>query len=95
MDVSYRQAKGLNGRYRATGAEPLTQFSRMCAELGITIIPASSPQAKGRIERHHGTTRIGWSRSGGGTALPTSRVPMPFSTRSMGLITTGAVRSAE
>ena len=27
----------------------------MCATLGIKIIPASSPQAKGRIERHHGT----------------------------------------
>jgi transposase len=40
---------------RATGAEPLTHFGRMCAQLGIRIIPASSPQAKGRIERHHGT----------------------------------------
>src|SRR5437016_5336670 len=40
---------------RATGAEPLTQFGRMCATLGIQIIPASSPQAKGRIERNHGT----------------------------------------
>jgi transposase len=38
-----------------TGAEPLTQFGRMCATLGIKIIPASSPQAKGRIERNHGT----------------------------------------
>jgi transposase len=38
-----------------TGAQPLTQFGRMCATLGITIIPASSPQAKGRIERQHGT----------------------------------------
>lgn len=38
-----------------TGAEPLTQFGRMCAALGIKIIPASSPQAKGRIERNHGT----------------------------------------
>jgi transposase len=38
-----------------TGAEPLTQFGRMCATLGIQIIPASSPQAKGRIERNHGT----------------------------------------
>lgn len=38
-----------------TGAQPLTQFGRMCAALDITIIPASSPQAKGRIERHHGT----------------------------------------
>jgi hypothetical protein len=27
----------------------------MCAALGIQIIPASSPQAKGRIERNHGT----------------------------------------
>ena len=44
-----------NQAERATGAEPLTQFGRMCAKLGITIIPASSPQAKGRIERHHGT----------------------------------------
>ena len=40
---------------RLTGAEPLTQFGRMCAQLGIRIIPASSPQAKGRIERNHGT----------------------------------------
>jgi transposase len=38
-----------------TGAEPLTQFGRMCRQLGIRIIPASSPQAKGRIERNHGT----------------------------------------
>jgi transposase len=44
-----------NAEERATGAEPLTQFGRMCAQLGIRIIPASSPQAKGRIERHHGT----------------------------------------
>jgi len=44
-----------NQEERATGAEPLTQFGRMCAKLEITIIPASSPQAKGRIERHHGT----------------------------------------
>ena len=38
-----------------SGAEPLTQFGRMCATLGIQIIAASSPQAKGRIERNHGT----------------------------------------
>jgi transposase len=44
-----------NAEERATGAAPLTQFGRMCAALGIQIIPASSPQAKGRIERHHGT----------------------------------------
>jgi hypothetical protein len=44
-----------NQEERASGAEPLTQFGRMCAALGIKIIPASSPQAKGRIERNHGT----------------------------------------
>src|SRR3989338_6810153 len=27
----------------------------MCAALGIQIIAASSPQAKGRVERNHGT----------------------------------------
>ncbi len=37
------------------GIKPETQFGRMCAKLGIGIIAASSPQAKGRVERHHGT----------------------------------------
>ena len=37
------------------GIEPETQFGRMCAQLGITILAAGSPQAKGRVERHHGT----------------------------------------
>jgi len=40
---------------QATGAVPRTQFGRMCASLGIQIIAASSPQAKGRVERNHGT----------------------------------------
>src|ERR1700736_3718126 len=40
---------------QVTGAVPLTQFGRMCASLGIQIIAASSPEAKGRVERHHGT----------------------------------------
>src|ERR1700693_1353860 len=40
---------------QVTGAVPLTQFGRMCADLGIQIIAASSPQAKGRVERNHGT----------------------------------------
>jgi transposase len=40
---------------RAAGLVPLTQFGRMCAALQIQIIPASSPQAKGRVERNHGT----------------------------------------
>ena len=39
----------------AAGQVPVTQFGRMCAALQIQIIPASSPQAKGRVERNHGT----------------------------------------
>jgi transposase len=37
------------------GEEPVTQFGRMCAKLGIEVIAANSPQAKGRVERAHGT----------------------------------------
>src|SRR4051794_29151040 len=37
------------------GEVPVTQFGRMCAKLGIRIIAANSPQAKGRVERNHGT----------------------------------------
>ena len=44
-----------NADEQVTGAVPLTQFGRMCAALGIQIIAASSPQAKGRVERNHGT----------------------------------------
>jgi transposase len=36
------------------GEVPATQFGRMCQRLGIRIIAASSPQAKGRVERIHG-----------------------------------------
>jgi hypothetical protein len=44
-----------NAEEQVTGAVPLTQLGRMCAALGIQIIAASSPQAKGRVERNHGT----------------------------------------
>src|SRR6266568_3550491 len=37
------------------GEAPVTQFGRMCQKLGIRIMAASSPQAKGRVERNHGT----------------------------------------
>jgi transposase len=36
-------------------APQLSQFGNMCAKLGIRLIAANSPQAKGRVERHHGT----------------------------------------
>ena len=37
------------------GRPGLTQFGRMCERLGIKIIAAGSPEAKGRVERNHGT----------------------------------------
>lgn len=37
------------------GQRPRTQVGRALEELGITLIPAGSPQAKGRIERLWGT----------------------------------------
>ena len=40
---------------KCAGQVPVTQFGRMCGRLGIRIIAASSPQAKGRVERVHGT----------------------------------------
>lgn len=42
-------------REQLRGEEPITQFGRMCQKLGIELIAASSPQAKGRVERIHGT----------------------------------------
>lgn len=49
----YQRAPTLNERAR--GEAPVTQFGRMCQKLGITLIGAASPQAKGRVERGHGT----------------------------------------
>lgn len=37
------------------GTSATTQFGRMCEWLGIKIIAAGSPEAKGRVERSHGT----------------------------------------
>ena len=68
-----------NADEQATGAVPLTQFGRMCASLGIQIIAASSPQAKGRVERNHGThqdrlvkklRRLGIADAPGGECVP-------------------------
>jgi transposase len=35
------------------GKEPMTAFGEACRKLGIEIISAYSPQAKGRVERNH------------------------------------------
>ena len=49
----YKRAPTLNEESRGEAA--YTQFGRMCQKLDIVIIGAASPQAKGRIERSHGT----------------------------------------
>ena len=47
--------RGATPKEKLRGEEPVTQFGRMCARLGIRLLPANSPQAKGRVERMHGT----------------------------------------
>ena len=47
--------RGATPGERLRGEEPITQFGRMCERLGIQLLGASSPQAKGRVERVHGT----------------------------------------
>jgi len=41
-------------RQELRGEVPQTQFGRMCAQLGMDILTANSPQAKGRVERKNG-----------------------------------------
>lgn len=44
--------------YKAERYEKInSQFGRICSTLGIRIIHAGSPQAKGRVERSHGTNQ--------------------------------------
>jgi transposase len=42
-------------KQKERGIEPVSQFGRMCRKLGIELIGANSAQAKGRVERGHGT----------------------------------------
>jgi transposase len=39
---------------QVAGQEPQTQFGRAMGQLGVELILAHSPQAKGRVERRHG-----------------------------------------
>jgi hypothetical protein len=51
--------------YQSTGRgdpEGLTQFGRALQELGIALILARSPQAKGRVERFFGTAPDRWGK---------------------------------
>src|SRR3989441_12846151 len=64
-----------NVQERLRGEAAVTQFGQMCAKLGIRIIAASSPQAKGRVERTV-PIRTGWSRSCGWPQSATMTMPM-------------------
>src|SRR6202051_4363749 len=49
----YKRAATVKEQLR--GEEPVTQFGGIGATRGSEVIAASSPQAKGRVERQHGT----------------------------------------
>ena len=50
-----RSSSSWQGRSPAQGRTFGSQFGRLVDELGIKLIPAHSPQAKGRVERLFGT----------------------------------------
>jgi transposase len=55
-DSIYRVNDGLaREKARQSGRKLLTQFGRAMKALGVGVIFADSPQAKGRVERMHGT----------------------------------------
>jgi transposase-like protein len=53
-DSIYRCTREASLEEELTNVGPETQFARAMRELGVEIIPAYSPQAKGRVERRHG-----------------------------------------
>ena len=54
-DSIYKINRQANVEEELRDIQPLTQFTRAMGELGIEVITANSPQAKGRVERGHGT----------------------------------------
>jgi len=53
-DSIYRCERLANVEEQITGKEPRTQFGRAMEQLGVELILANSPQAKGRVERRNG-----------------------------------------
>ena len=49
--AAYKSKKKLSIEDELSNKDPLTQFTRAMKELGVEVIHAHSPQAKGRIER--------------------------------------------
>ena len=52
--TTYKSPKKLSEWEEFEGVEPLSQFERALEELGVDVIHAYSPQAKGRVERLFG-----------------------------------------
>ncbi len=53
-DSIYRCERVETVEEQETGQKPLTQFGRAMKDLGVELIMAHSPQAKGRVERRNG-----------------------------------------
>jgi hypothetical protein len=53
-DSIYRCERAPTVAEQIAGQEPRTQFGRAMEELGVQLILAHSPQAKGRVERRNG-----------------------------------------
>ena len=53
-DSNFKTTRHQSMEYQLKGEYPSTQFARALEELGVRIIHAYSPQAKGRIERKFG-----------------------------------------
>ncbi len=53
-DSIYICTREANLEEQLADSGPETQFARAMRELGVDLIPAYSPQAKGRVERRHG-----------------------------------------
>lgn len=54
-DSIYRTDRAPTLEEELKGQEPKTQFGRAMEKLGVTVLCAYSPQAKGRVERSNGT----------------------------------------
>ena len=53
-DSIYRTTRSASADENLAGEPPATQFGRAMKELGVRLILANSPQAKGRVERRNG-----------------------------------------
>jgi hypothetical protein len=53
-DSIYRCERAATAVEQIAGQEPRTQFGRAMEQLGVELILAQSPQAKGRVERRNG-----------------------------------------